>query len=142
MKQYHPDIGGDEEICKCVNAEYDAILQDHLHSAFTGWKQENSDKEYARNAREPHYAGFSAILRVILEMNVRVEIIGYWIYCFDSYEVREKLSKLGFWYSQRHKAWVYNGKKKVKIRSRYSTNTLRDYLGSEKLRDKKDEQTA
>jgi hypothetical protein len=42
----------------------------------------------------------------------QIEIIGYWIYCFKSYEVHEQLKDLGFWFSSKHKAWVYSGRTK------------------------------
>jgi len=135
-KEHHPDLGGDEETFKNIQNEYEYVLKDFMDSSYQSWAEDNSEKANADYHRKPDFHTFGEILAQILEMNIRVEVIGYWIYAFDSYEYRNELKGLGFWYSKRHKAWVFNGMSKVKIRSRFSTDQLRNYLGSDLVRDK------
>jgi hypothetical protein len=50
----------------------------------------------------------------IINLDCQIEIIGYWIYCFNSKKVKEELKELGFWFSSKHEAWVYSGNPKKK----------------------------
>jgi ubiquinone/menaquinone biosynthesis C-methylase UbiE len=90
-----------------------------------------SDKEWKPEAEavDP----FQDILQKIINLDCEIEIIGYWIYCFKSYEVREQLKELGFWFSSKHKAWIYSGKAKRKIISKQTLEQIRAKKGSIKI---------
>jgi len=83
-----------------------------------------------------HFGLFQAMIRKIMDFNVRIEIIGYWIYAFDSYGYRKELKDLGFWFSKKHKAWVFSGGKKLRTSTRLSTDEVRGIHGSEVIRDR------
>jgi hypothetical protein len=67
------------------------------------------------------FTPFQEVLQKIIHLHCSIEIIGYWIYCFNSKEARKQLKELGFWFSGKHKAWVYSGKPK---RGRVEKETL------------------
>lgn len=67
---------------------------------------------------------------------MRIEIIGQWIWCFESYEYKEQLKALDFWFSKSKKAWVYSGSKKKLIKTRNKLADIRKKYGSEIVRNK------
>ena len=81
---------------------------------------------------------FAETLDKVVDFNMSIEIIGQWIWCFDSYEYRDKLRDLGFWYTASKKAWVYNGERKKFIRSRNKIDDLRKKWGSEQIREREE----
>ena len=76
---------------------------------------------------------FQDILQKIINLDCEIEIIGYWIYCFNSKEVKEQLKELGFCFSSKHKAWVYSGKPKKNIKSKETLDEIRARKGSRKV---------
>lgn len=65
---------------------------------------------------------FANILLKVIHLDIQIEIAGWRIYCRgNTYPVKEYLKDLGFWFSGKHKAWVYSGKKKMYFRPRKST---------------------
>ena len=127
VKHHHPDAGGDADTMQAVNAALEAALL-ALHRGHTRtWKQGRAGEADDWDiGSEP----FAEVLRSILDLNVTIEIIGFWVYCFDAFEVRGQLKGLGFWFSRRHRAWVYSGRSKRAIRSSCSTDAIRARHGS------------
>lgn len=132
MKKYHPDLGGDTATAQAINAAYDAFCNRYMHDSFTSYEQTSGKTAYANRDT------FGYILRQVMGLNVKIEIIGYWIYCFDSYESRTELQGMGFWFSKKHKAWVFSGGKKKLIKSKYSTDDIRNMHGSEVIKEKEE----
>lgn len=81
---------------------------------------------------------FAETLEKVVDFNMSIEIIGQWIWCFDSYEYREQLKDLGFWYTASKKAWVYNGERKKFVRSHNKIDDLRKKWGSEQIREREE----
>jgi len=128
LKEHHPDKGGDLEITKKINIDFEEFCEWMMQNAF-----ENDERAEGKNP-----GPFADILKNVIRLNMRIEIIGHWIYAFDSYGVKEELKALGFWFSRTHKAWVYSGGKKRRMRGRYSTNQLRKKWGNEVVRETED----
>jgi hypothetical protein len=57
--------------------------------------------------------------------------------CFNSYEYRENLKNLGFFYASSKKAWCFSGNSKKMVKSRKKINQIRDLYGSEVVKEKK-----
>lgn len=117
--KYHPDLGGSTEAMQELNAEYEEMLR---------------KLAFCHNATDDEYYDYSAdkfadIIQKIITFNIRIEIIGSWIWCFESYAYKEKLKELGFWFSKSKKAWVYSGSAKSKRRSKNTVEDLRDKWG-------------
>ena len=130
----HPDHGGNEEEFKILQNDYERFLNAFMAGAFSMYEQ-STGKEAHGNINT-----FSDILNKIIHWNINIEVIGYWIYCFNSIEYREQLKELGFWFSGKHKAWVYSGSGKKSIKSRYTTDDVRSMHGSTAVRNKDDNQ--
>ncbi|KKN34369.1 hypothetical protein LCGC14_0794160 [marine sediment metagenome] len=121
LKENHPDQGGDTIICQQIIEQFENYII--LFTADIFRKD--------GNAKYEHFSDdFQAILNKIIHFeNMKIEIIGYWIYCFNSYEYKEELKAFGFWFSKKHRAWVFSGTSKKKIRSRLTTNDIRSIHG-------------
>ena len=130
LMKYHPDHAGDEgeAITKEIINQFKAFLKSFMSHSFTSY-YEDKDYKPAADAVTP----FQDILEKIINLECEIEIIGYWIYCFNSYEVREQLRELGFWFTKKHKAWVYSGKAKKNITSRETLEEIRASKGSQKV---------
>jgi hypothetical protein len=127
-QECHPDHGGSEEAMKDLNAQFQAYTRRAMKHVF-----DDVGDEMTGN----HNAGtFADILAQVLRFNCRVEIIGFWIYAFDSLAVKDELKALGFWFSGKHKAWVYSGGVKRRIHTRNSTDDNRARWGCEVLRER------
>lgn len=103
---------------------------------------DEQNKELPADRQKEHFDAkkdtFAETLEKVVNFNMSIEIIGQWIWCFESYEYREQLRELGFWYTANKKAWVYSGKPKKYIRSRNSINDLRKKWGSEQIREREE----
>jgi hypothetical protein len=112
LMQYHPDHAGEEgkATTKEIISQFNAFLNGFMSHSFNSYYE---DKEWkpAPGAETP----FQEILQKIINFDYEIEIIGYWIYCFNSYEIKEHLRELGFWFNRKHKAWVYSGRAKRNI---------------------------
>ncbi len=121
LKENHPDHGGDTSTCQMIIEQFENYIKTFVEGIFS------TDE----NLKYEHFSDdFQAILNKIIHFeNMKIEIIGYWIYCFNSYEYKEELKAFGFWFSKKHRAWVFSGTSKKKIRSRLTTNDIRSIHG-------------
>lgn len=119
MKQHHPDMGGSTETCQAINAALDKWLADGMGSAFREYERATG-KGFAED--RPYV--FADMLARIVKMDGigRIEVIGYWIYAFDSFTAKDALKAMGCWFSGTHKAWVFSGGNKRPMRA--TCNTL------------------
>lgn len=126
LKKYHPDMqGGSLEATQEINNEYDALFTDFSKEDKEGWNPYTPEE----NER------FKAILKEIISFNMEIEVIGSWIWCFDSYGYKDRLKELGFKYAGKKKAWVWHDapyrrhhKEEIpieEIRSRYGGQVIR-----------------
>ena len=138
LKQYHPDNGGDAEICKMINAEYEQLLKGLPKTS--GEKQSEADRKAAesfdKEIRE-------ALEKIISFDGINIEVVGTWIWVDGAtYIYRDQLKALGYrWSKSRHK-WhftpyaepmFYKGTKKIfdRLRAIYGSATVNS--GSEFL---------
>ena len=138
LMQYHPDHAcpDGEAATKEIINQFNTFLNGFMSHSFNSY-YENKEWKPNPDAVTP----FQDILKKIINFECEIEIIGFWIYCFQSYEVREQLRELGFWFSSKHKAWVYSGRAKKNISSRETLNEIRARKGSQKVeKEEKEEQ--
>lgn len=133
MKKHHPDLGGDKATAQAIIDEMNRLLNTFMADSINTWKTANKSDI---NVDEEM---FSEVLSKVVDLNCDIEVIGFWIYAFNSFEVKDQLKELGFWFSKKHKAWVYSGMKKRNIRSRYSINDIRESHGSKVVREKEEQ---
>lgn len=126
-KEFHPDKpNGSTEKMQELNNSFDHFLM-YFHEG----RMRNFYQEKEWSFKESFFTPFQDILSKIIHFEeMEIELIGFWIYCFNSIKYKDQLKDMGFWFSGRHKAWVYNGGKKKKGRSHYTTNDVRSMHGS------------
>lgn len=130
VKENHPDIGGSASVTAEIIECFEQFCKWCMAGAFTS----------AGDTKTADFSAtvFSDMLAEVMKMNCRVELIGFWIYCFDAFEVKDQLKEMGFWFSGKHKAWIYNGGAKVNRRSRFTTDQNRDNWGSQIVREREE----
>ena len=116
----HPDMGGSVETLQEINKQYKEMLE-KLAISFNA-KNESSNRFYDwKNDK------FSEVIEKIIHFTgMTIEVIGEWIWCTNSFQYKEQLKELGFWFSKSKKAWVFNGENKKMYRGYYSLNQLKD----------------
>ena len=135
LKENHPDKGGATETAQKINTDYEDFCKWIMDHAF-----ENDERSAGKSS-----GIFADVLKEVSRFNIDIEIIGHWIYCFNSYSVKDQLKSLDFgglkfWYSGTHKAWVFSGNKKISRRAYYKkTNDLRRAWGSEVVNERDQE---
>jgi len=130
LMQYHPDHAGEEGevITKEIISQFNTFLKNFMSQSFNSYYE---DKEW--KPEEEKVYDFQDILQIIINFDCKIEIIGYWIYCFNSKEIKDQLKDLGFWFSGKHKAWVYSGKPKKGRATKMSLDDIRAKKGSKKI---------
>jgi len=130
LMKYHPDHAGQEgeATTKEIISQFNAFLNGFMSHSFNSYYE---DKEW--KPEEDTIFEFQDILQKIIHLDCEIEIIGYWIYCFKSKEVREQLKELEFWFSGKHKAWIYSGRPKKGRASKKTLDEIRADKGSKKV---------
>ncbi len=131
LKKYHPDNdGGSVEVTQEVNAEYDRL--------FAALSQGSS--EDGHSSTEEKRAGdeaFKAILNEIINLDMEIEVIGGWIWCFKCFAVKDRLKELGFKYAPKKKAWTWHyGEYKRHHGKEVSLDEIRMKYGSQTVHSK------
>lgn len=129
-----------EKVINEINIQYKECLE------MLGIKlNENIDvenQELPKEKKKNHYNVskdlFADVLQKIIGFNIKIEIIGQWIWCFDSFDYKEQLKELGFWFTLSKKAWVYSGSKKKAIRSHNKIDSIRKKYGSEIVKEQEE----
>ncbi len=133
--KHHPDIGGDVETMKAINAEYDVIfarLKD-IHQTADGKTHEakTSSTETANEFKD-------IISRLIILEDVQIEICGSWLWLTgNTYQYKDTLKSLHFRYSKSKKAWYYHNDNYSKTsRKTFTLEQIRSLYGSEVITSK------
>ena len=134
----HPDIAGaeKEEEFKKMNKEYESLLIKLANVE----NLSNAEKEETYNCKDDRFA--EIIQKIVTFSEMKIEIIGIWIWCFNSYLYKDQLKELGFWYSGSKKAWVYSGSEKSRYRGHYTLSKLHEKWNCEDIETKKTEKIA
>lgn len=126
IKKYHPDNNGDVVVMQEINVSYDAKLKQIREG------MADCEKERYTDANDNE---FKTILNKIVNFNMDIEIIGCWIWCFNSYAYRQQLKELGFTYASKKKAWCWHlGEFKRKYRKEIDIDKIRVKYGSKNVR--------
>ena len=103
-KQYHPDLnnGTTNAIMQEINKQYDELFS-KVKNIHVNAEGETYEKATSETSEE-----FVNIINSIINFNIDIEIIGTWVWCFNSYEYRAQLKELGFKYAAKRKAWCWH----------------------------------
>jgi hypothetical protein len=93
LMQHHPDHAREEgeAATKEIIAQFNNFLNGFISHSFNAY-YEGKEWKPGPDAVTP----FQEILQKIIHLDCEIEIIGYWIYCFNSKAVKEQLKDLGF----------------------------------------------
>lgn len=134
--KYHPDRkNGNKEIFQKINNEYAELFEIYKNKS-TNKTEKNENIDTFRNI----------INELIKVDNLTVEIIGTWLWVSGkgTYDIKEKLlNELGFFYSGKHKCYMYNGGKKQTVyRNKWTKKDIENHYGKEVVKNtnKKDDQ--
>jgi len=133
----HPDqagVAGEAATIEIIN-QFNRFIDCFVSDSFNAYYADKDDKPDMSTVTP-----FQDVLKKIIDFDCDIEIIGYWIYCFRSYEVREALKEIGFWFSSKHKAWVFSGGAKTRFYSKKTLDEIRADKGSCKVNKTEKEQ--
>ncbi|MGE4382044.1 MAG: hypothetical protein AB7D41_02465 [Arcobacter sp.] len=118
-KKLHPDVGGDEESFKLLNAIYTDLIEHKIYFS----NDFKIDIELEK------------IISLILHFeNITIELIGSWVWVSgDTKEIKDKLKELGFKWAMKKKMWYY-GEMKSKNPTPKSMEEIKSKYGSETLK--------
>jgi DnaJ-class molecular chaperone len=137
LKRYHPDHADKEGEAETVEIirQFNIFLDCFSSNSF--------DEYFADKEDKPDYSTvtpFQDILKQIIYLDCEIEMIDYWIYSFNSYSVHEYLKELGFWFSSKHKAWIYSGTRKNRYVTKATLEQLRQSKSNYKVKKEEAEQ--
>ena len=134
LKIHHPDNGGDVAIMQEVNAEYDKMfkaLKDKHTTADKGTNEHYSEFKNKQYDFSEDKALREMLEKIIAFSGISIEVVGNWIWCFNSYDFRKELKELGFKYASSKRAWYWHSESfRKKGRKALSMDEIRDYYGS------------
>lgn len=123
----HPDMGGDEETMKVINAEYDKVFAQvkNIHRNKDG---ETYTKENTETASE-----FKDIIEKLIKMNgIEIEIIGCFIWVSgDTKPNKDTIKAMGFrWHSDKKMRYKAPEGYRKKNKTKYSIEEIRGMFGT------------
>ena len=126
-KKLHPDVGGDEESFKLLNAIYTDLIEHKIYFS----NDIKIDIELEK------------IISLILHFeNITIELVGSWIWVNgDTREIKEKLKEIGFKWASKKMMW-YFGEMKSKNPTPKSMEEIKNKYGSETLKTKNKKEIA
>lgn len=133
--QNHPDRGGNVEVMKEINREYDELFEKlrNIHQTADG-KTYTTQEETHETPNE-----FREIIeRLITLEEIQIELCGSWLWITGNTLLhKDVLKELRFRWSQSKRAWYYHsdGYRKHTGRS-YTLDEIRDLHGSETIKSK------
>lgn len=132
--KHHPDLGGDEETMKEINAEYDRLfdLLKNKHKSASG---EFYEKETHETPDE-----FKDIINALLKLEgLLIELCGSWLWIRgNTKDNKDSLKELGCKYASKKQAWFWT-KEEKKSKSKLSLDEIRNLYGSQKIVKDEDE---
>lgn len=134
-KKHHPDLGGNAEIFKIINNEYESAFEyfqklDNL--------QVDEDKKQGKKAyyNYENSSIYKNIIEQLIRFELKIEIIGSWVWIEadkETYSILNLLHELKFVYSKNKKSFYwFDGieKQSKKYKGYYNKNQLREKYGS------------
>lgn len=107
MKRYHPDCGGDTEVCKVINNEYDYLSKTLPASSASAEGQHSTRQSAARDIKID--AAIKTIIDKLMHMTgVKIEICGSWVWLDgNTFSWKNELKAMGFKWSKNRKKWHF-----------------------------------
>ncbi|MDE7219241.1 MAG: J domain-containing protein [Oscillospiraceae bacterium] len=132
MKKHHPDVGGNTEDAKQINAEYERLFAILSHQEAQERPQGEQDTTEDKAAEDK---AIRAVLDALAGIDADVEIIGSWVWVTrNSFPYKELLKSLNFRYASKKKAWYFHADEYRRRSKREVTlDEIRAKYGSERV---------
>lgn len=129
----HPDRGGNVEIMKQINAEYDDAFKKFKNIHRTAAGETYTSKE---ENTEPSTDFKDIINQIITFECITIELIGSWLWISgNTYKYKDNLKSLGFKWCSNKKMWSWHPEGSVKRSSKkFDIETIRSMFGSEEIK--------
>lgn len=134
--KHHPDNGGSEEIIKEINAEYELLFKrlksdfEHkdAYSHATDKQKQSYDWQKDKQIR-------NMVIQLSKFKDIKVEIIGVWIWVSNCYTYRKELKELGFHWASQKQMWYLHFDDFHKFNSKpASMSYIRERYGSMEIK--------
>lgn len=130
IKKHHPDIGGNTDDMKVINAEYEFLLPraDKIESDFCATQGIKKTTQHDVNDMYRE-----VIEKIVFLDNISIEIIGSWVWVSGkTYQHYNLFKNQGFVWSKAKKAWYwYKGINTARhFKGHYTLDKLRNMHGS------------
>jgi len=79
-------------------------------------------------------ANIQEALSLVMRYHIKSEIIGSWLYCFTTPLIGYQLEAAGFWFSLKHRAFIYSGTQREGIADEETLDEIRARLGSRQVK--------
>ena len=142
IKRYHPDNGGDAEICKQINLEYDQVINRAFDPGYNNESYSDAQKEKQTTTRQKAATDTDKKLREVIDKivfypGINIEVVGLWVWLDgNTYPYRDQIKAAGFTWSKARKKWYccpYGIDENVNRYHKKTFNELRNIYGSEKV---------
>lgn len=134
-KQFHPDVGGDNEIMKAINAAYHEMLEKLNGFVSMGSDGKEHTYKYDRDIEQAIMDKVVELLK-LRQANFEIEVIGLWVWVSGARrDQKDLLNKNGAkmkWHGKRQR-WYW---KPYASKTRYSSlpfDQLRNMYGSRRF---------
>jgi hypothetical protein len=129
--KYHPDRGGDEEIMKLINNEYEEYSKKLINS---NTEFSTSRKVYETQVSEELQNKINELFDLDLE-NLKIEIIGGWIWITgNTFAFKSEIKELAFKFSRNKTAWYWHASNyKKRSKKEFTMDGIRDLWGSQEV---------
>lgn len=131
--KHHPDCGGDEEVMKAINNEYDELFEQLKDTHM------NKEGEYYTKETDEHSDYWKEIISQLLALHmndVLIEVIGSFLWISgNTKSYKEQLKGLGLRWSAKKMAWYLSppGYKRFG-KKHYEMDEIRGMYGSQRVK--------
>ena len=135
MKKHHPDVGGNTEDAKQINAEYERLFAILSRQEAQEWPQGEQEYKDTTEDKAAEDKAIRAVLDALAGIDADVEIIGAWVWVTrNSFPYKELLKSLNFRYASRKRAWYFHADEYHRRSKREVTlEQIREKYGSQKV---------
>lgn len=119
--KHHPDRGGDEEVMKAINNEYDEL---------------EKELKKGSNIKDNLDDSFKDIINELMKYDIEIEVIGTWIWISgDTKPIKNELKNLGFkWHGSKKMWFFHDGEFKRRYKKELSIEEIRERHGNYKVK--------
>lgn len=135
VKMHHPDLGGDTEVMKAINLQYESLLRRLDGREYTRQQPTTDGRStwvyrYNEKTEREIMAAVARVMRAIHESNQAIDctVVGTWLWVTgETKPARHLLKAAGLWWNAKRSAWNWHPKG---FSTRYNDNlTLDEIIG-------------